>query len=554
MSMLPPLVGRLVGDNSDFVEKMQQSATIAANQTGAIERNAAGAATRTGSALSGMGRMAIGAGAALAGAGLASKLTEAGDAARTFNDVVSGAASGVKVSIDAVSTAANSFTFVPPTVAAAALRDLGQIQAGYGKTGQAALDNAKRHLEVAQAMSVVMGLPVENITEGIAAAYRGEFDSLQRLIPSISAATVEAEALSMTKKKQAKELTAAEKAQATENIIMREGGRYLQQLGDNTDTAAAKQRKATADTERARIELGNNMLPVMAKVSETVSKVANVFASLPDGVQTGVIALIAVVAVAGPMISLMTGISTLMAGPVVASIGAATLAALPWIAAIGAVVAAGYLLYRNWDTIVGFLKGIVSGAFNFLKQHFDLISMVVLGPIAPLLLLARHWDQVWGGMKAIASGVAGSIAGIAKALWNGVTAPMRGFVNWWNNLKITLPKVHIPGTNVDVGGQTINTPNLPTPPQLQAGGTVTRGGMVDVGEAGRERLYLPPGAEVRPLRSGSGAPTSGGTTIVIQLQGGTFIGGSREQAAQDLAGPMRDALVAAGFRQALGLT
>src|SRR6266508_919655 len=67
-----------------------------------------------------------------------------------------------------------------------------------------------------------------DITDVLAAqqsAFRGEYDALQRFIPGINAARVEQEALRATHKASAKDLTAAEKAQAVYNIMLRDGKR-----------------------------------------------------------------------------------------------------------------------------------------------------------------------------------------------------------------------------------------------------------------------------------------------------------------------------------------
>jgi len=49
-------------------------------------------------------------------------------------------------------------------------------------------------------------------------------------------------------------------------------------------------------------------------------------------------------------------------------------------------------------------------------------------------------------------------------------------------------------------------------PGAAAGGIIVRGGIVDVGERGRERVYLPAGAQVVPLNQGQSG--GGGQTII----------------------------------------
>lgn len=75
--------------------------------------------------------------------------------------------------------------------------------------------------------------------------------------------------------------------------------------------------------------------------------------------------------------------------------------------AVGALVTAGYLLYKNWETVVSWgkslwdwLKNLVTGVSDF--------KLILTGPIAPLLLLIKHFEKVkemaskaWGFIKNI---------------------------------------------------------------------------------------------------------------------------------------------------------
>lgn len=256
------------------------------------------AADETRRGLTGVRGAIVELGAAFAGVQLARELLEAGRAAREFEDFVSGAASGVGVEMSRVSEIARSFRFVPPEIAAQGLRDLGQIQAGYGKTGEEALNAAKAQLDVAEAASVVMGLPVAQIVEGIASAYRGEFDSLQRIIPSINAARIEQEALAVAQKDGRFAATELDKAVAVQTLVMQEGARYVQQLGANTGTAAAKQREAQAAWSNARIELGNALLPLLQFGSKVITGFSHGLESLPGPLQAGVLGLTGLAAAA----------------------------------------------------------------------------------------------------------------------------------------------------------------------------------------------------------------------------------------------------------------
>ena len=55
------------------------------------------------------------------------------------------------------------------------------------------------------------------------------------------------------------------------------------------------------------------------------------------------------------------------------------------------------------------------------------------------------------------------------------------------------------------------------PPGLASGVSVTRWGVVDVGERGRERLILPPAAKVQPLRQGDDVDMSLAAPVIGHL-------------------------------------
>jgi phage-related protein len=78
----------------------------------------------------------------------------------------------------------------------------------------------------------------------------------------------------------------------------------------------------------------------------------------------------------------------------------------PIIAAVAALSAAAYLLYKYWDQIWGFIKGIVLDAFHWIRDHIKLIIAIALGPLGLAIdALWTHWNAVWGFIKGVAEDV-----------------------------------------------------------------------------------------------------------------------------------------------------
>jgi hypothetical protein len=95
-------------------------------------------------------------------------------------------------------------------------------------------------------------------------AFRGEFDSIQALIPTINAAAVEHEALAMTGKTVASELTQAEKAAATLAIVERDGASAANDFAETSDGLANSQKTLGATWDDLKAQLGAGLLPVVA--------------------------------------------------------------------------------------------------------------------------------------------------------------------------------------------------------------------------------------------------------------------------------------------------
>lgn len=104
-------------------------------------------------------------------------------------------------------------------------------------------------------------LETADVADRISAAFRGEYDSLQAVIPNINAARVESEALAATGKTLASELTAAEKASAVLAIVQTDGARAMGDFEKTSGGAANQTKIMTAQMEDQQAKLGGILLP-----------------------------------------------------------------------------------------------------------------------------------------------------------------------------------------------------------------------------------------------------------------------------------------------------
>jgi hypothetical protein len=146
----------------------------------------------------------------------------------------------------------------------------------------AATNMSKKMVQLAADFASFSNADISDVLLAQQAAFRGEYDSLQRFVPGINAARVEQEALRMTHKKSAKDLTLAEKAQATYNIMLRDGhratgdyARTANQLANTNRSNKAQWQDLTATVGKAFLpaqllvsrHLGNVLLPTLGKLA-----------------------------------------------------------------------------------------------------------------------------------------------------------------------------------------------------------------------------------------------------------------------------------------------
>lgn len=137
-------------------------------------------------------------------------------------------------------------------------------QLGIG-SGQAA-QLSQNMVELAADFASFHNADIEDVITAQSAAFRGEYDSLQRFLPLINAASVEQEALSMTGKKTTKELTAQEKALAVNNLMMKGAGAAAGDFDRTSDSLANQQRVLAANIENTQAIIGQKLQPVMNDV------------------------------------------------------------------------------------------------------------------------------------------------------------------------------------------------------------------------------------------------------------------------------------------------
>lgn len=176
-----------------------------------------------------------------------------------------------------------------------------------------------------------------------------------------------------------------------------------------------------------------------AKELETLEQKGGKVAGMFTKISTGVSGMGAKIA------SSVSGFASAAAG-IAAAGWTAILPWLPFIALAAAVVAAGYLIYRNWDTIKdalgatwdwifdkvtkiwGGIEDLLTGSVRWVKDNIEKIAFFFLagGPLGLALdWMLHHWNEVWDsikkGLNFVRDGILDGIKALVVGVISGVT-------------------------------------------------------------------------------------------------------------------------------------
>lgn len=195
-------------------------------------------------------------------------------------------------------------------------------------------------------------------------------------------------------------------------------------------------------------------------------------------------------------------------------IGAAfTLMLSPVGLAVAGVIAAGYLLYRNWDTVKQWITDVLSALSNGFSAAFGMwraILMTFLNFVASVFV--GGWNAAWNGLLSVVSYVAEGTRSIFGGVLESVRSMFNGVIDSINGIQITIP-AWVPG----FGGSTFGPLGIP---KLATGTDNWRGGPAMIHDRGAEIVDLPTGTRVIPHDASiTAAYNMGARTSSVNLGG-----------------------------------
>jgi len=269
-------------------------------------------------------------------------------------------------------------------------------------------------------------------------------------------------------------------------------------------------------------QLAAYLAPVLEKVVDLVGRLANWITNLDPRVLAIIGTIGGIVAAAAPLLiglgKIATGIGALTKALGVLQPIIMTVLSSPVTLVIGAIIAAGVLLYKNWDKIKAKLvelwnkvkaiftnmKNKIVGTWNSIKNTVTSVVNTIKSAITNAFTAAKNTvSNLFDSMKNKISSVLGTIKSIVQSSFNAVkgfiTSPIEtavGLVQAAINKirqvlsgQISLPHIKLPHFYIS-GRFSLNPPSVPHlgVDWYKQGGIFSSPSVIGVGEAGSEAV------------------------------------------------------------------
>jgi hypothetical protein len=304
-----------------------------------------------------------------------------------------------------------------------------------GFTSDSAASLSQQVLLAAADLGSFSNLETADVADRMSAAFRGEYDSLQAVIPNINAARVESEALAATGKKTASELTAQEKATAVLAIVQKDGARAMGDFARTSDGAANSAKIASASLEDQSTKLGSVLLPIWSGfLSFLNTSVIPAFSSLVTWITQNT-DLLGGIAMAVGVAAGVFGVLTVAVGAYNAISGIFKAYQIASAAATGGLTFAQWALNAAMSanpigliiTLLALLVGAIVWVATQTTFFQDVWSAVMTWFQEAWANVSSFFTTLWTGLVAWFNGVITNVASFIVSVIGGVAA-------WWNGI------------------------------------------------------------------------------------------------------------------------
>ena len=312
----------------------------------------------------------------------------------------------------------------------------GNMFSQLGFTGQAAADMSRAVVQTSADLGSFNNLETGDVADRMSAAFRGEYDSLQALIPNINAARVEQEAMAATGKTNAAELTAQEKAAAVLAIVQKDGAAAMGDFAKTADGAANTQKTLTASMEEQQAKLGTTLMPmwqgflgflsdtaipVLTAVVDWIGQNASWLGPLAIGlgVVTAAFAILNFVMALNPFVLVVMAIG-LLVGALIWVATQTTFFQDAWTNVTNVV---GAVFTWLWESVLSPVFTAIGAVFTWLYEN------VIVYVIAGILIYINIWAAIFTWLYgAVIQPIFAGIGAVFTWLYENVIVPVVGFI------------------------------------------------------------------------------------------------------------------------------
>lgn len=300
-----------------------------------------------------------------------------------------------------------------------------------------------------------------DVIRDFSSALVGSHEPLYKYGILITEDTLKQSALNLGIDATGRALTQEEKVLARVGIMFSNTADAQGDAERTSDSYTNKVKAAEAAMIELNIAIGNALIPTMTSLVNAISPIIIIMAKWAEDNPTLVKTIIGVGVGIGILGVALIGLGLILPG-ITAVMGIFSAVSLPLvliIAGIAAAIVAGFLIWKNWGTIVTFFGNLWNTVWTGIKAVFNTVTSALstifrgnVGWILPggilvkaLFFLKDNWATIWGGIKSIASTIWGALKDVfnSKFFWllpGGALLKGLGWIreNWgmiWNGIK-----------------------------------------------------------------------------------------------------------------------
>lgn len=174
------------------------------------------------------------------------------------------------------------------------------------------------------------------------------------------------------------------------------------------NSALAESKQANMEFQESISELATTLQPIITDVTEFATKIVDAFNSLSPAAQKVVLAIIGIVAAAGPLLSIIGSV-----GMAIAGLGTAIMPVIGIISGVVVAIIIAISIVQNWGNIVEWFQGVWNTVWTNVQNLWNTVwNAVANNPIVQSIVttvknlfngLASSLSAIWNTIKSVAS-------------------------------------------------------------------------------------------------------------------------------------------------------